>query len=156
MGNYCLKRMREYTFLLLTRIDVDGFIMQVPEVLGHFYMSCLMLLVNTISILWGLWKVVSPWCKGRQLLGEAILKCALRQPVPGWQCVWKDLSRSPGWISPPITWDITPEQASDPGKLTCHLTEGCFAYPSENLHLLALHWGLAWACQATAQHSQSG
>ncbi|GAB0206700.1 hypothetical protein GRJ2_003135600 [Grus japonensis] len=51
-------------------------------------------------------------------------------------------------------WDFTPEQASNPGKLTCHLIEGCLAYFNENQQLLALYWGLACAYQATVQYSQ--
>ncbi|KAK4810863.1 hypothetical protein QYF61_008835 [Mycteria americana] len=48
----------------------------------------------------------------------------------------------------------TPEQASNPGKLTRHLREGCLAYPNENQQLLALYWGLACAYRATVQYSQ--
>ena len=59
--------------------------------------------------------------------------------------VWKDLGRFLGRLSPPIAWDFTPEQASNPGKLTHHLIEGCLAYPNENQQLLALYWGLACA-----------
>ncbi|GAB0209685.1 cAMP-dependent protein kinase inhibitor alpha [Grus japonensis] len=51
-------------------------------------------------------------------------------------------------------WDFTPEQASNPSKLTCHLIEGCLAYPNENQQLLALYWGLACAYRATVQYSQ--
>ncbi|GAB0207417.1 mitochondrial enolase superfamily member 1 [Grus japonensis] len=51
-------------------------------------------------------------------------------------------------------WDFTPEQASNPGKLTHHLIEGCLAYPKENQQLLALYWGLACAYRATVQYSQ--
>ncbi|GAB0208835.1 hypothetical protein GRJ2_003349200 [Grus japonensis] len=51
-------------------------------------------------------------------------------------------------------WDFTPEQASNPSKLTRHLIEGCLAYPNENQQLLALYWGLACAYRATAQYSQ--
>ncbi|KAK4806857.1 hypothetical protein QYF61_012578 [Mycteria americana] len=51
-------------------------------------------------------------------------------------------------------WDFTPEQASNPGKLTCHLIEGCLAYPNENQQLLALYWGLACAYRATVQYYQ--
>ena len=144
-GSYLVEKMREYISLSLPGIDVDGFIMQAPEVLVHPYVSCLILLISTIGILWVLWNPVSSWCKRRQLLGEAILKCALRRPVPGWQGVWKDLSRFLGRLSPPIAWDFTPEQASNPGKLTHHLIEGCLAYPNENQQLLALYWGLACA-----------
>ena len=140
-----MEKMREYISLSLSRTDVDGFIMQAPDVLVHPYVSCLILLINTIGILWVLWNMVSCWCKRRQLLGEAILKCALRQPVPGWQGVWKDLGRFLGRLSPPIAWDFTPEQASNPGKLTRHLIEVCLAYPNENQQLLALYWGLACA-----------
>ncbi|GAB0207342.1 hypothetical protein GRJ2_003199800 [Grus japonensis] len=68
--------------------------------------------------------------------------------------MWKDLGRFLGRLSPPITWDFTPEQASNPGKLTRHLIEGCLAYPNENQQLLALCWGLACAYRATAQYSQ--
>ncbi|GAB0210142.1 hypothetical protein GRJ2_003480000 [Grus japonensis] len=45
-------------------------------------------------------------------------------------------------------------QASNPGKLTRHLIEGCLAYPNENQQLLALHWGLACAYRAIVQYSQ--
>lgn len=82
---------REYTSLFLLRIDVDGFIMHFPEVSIHPYVSGLILLISTISILWGLWNLVSSQCKRRQFLGEAILKCALWLPGPGWQDAWKDL-----------------------------------------------------------------
>ncbi|KAK4810847.1 hypothetical protein QYF61_008819 [Mycteria americana] len=44
--------------------------------------------------------------------------------------------------------------ASNPGKLTRHLIEGCLAYPNENQQLLALYWDLAWAYQATNQYYQ--
>ena len=153
-GSYLVEKMREYISLSLPGIDVDGFIMQAPEVLVHPYVSCLILLINTIGILWVLWNMISSWCKRRQLLGEAILKCALRRPVPGWQGVWKDLGRFLGRLSPPIAWDFTPEQASNPGKLMHHLIEGCLAYPNENQQLLALYWGLACAYRATVQYSQ--
>ncbi|GAB0209721.1 hypothetical protein GRJ2_003437800 [Grus japonensis] len=135
-------------------MDVDGFIMQAPKVLVHPYVSCLILLINTVDILWSLWNLILSWCKRRQLLGEAILKCALRRPVLGWQGVWKDLGRFLGRLSPPIAWDFTPEQASNPSKLTYHLIEGCLAYPNENQQLLALYWGLACAYRATVQYSQ--
>ncbi|KAK4810584.1 hypothetical protein QYF61_007321 [Mycteria americana] len=54
----------------------------------------------------------------------------------------------------PGTLHLTPEQASNPGKLMRHLIEGCLAYPSENQQLLALYWGLACAYQATVQYYQ--
>ncbi|NXL54039.1 HOME1 protein, partial [Podilymbus podiceps] len=38
---------------------------------------------------------------------------------------------------------------NNPGKLTHHLIEGCFAYSNENQQFLALYWGLACAYQAT-------
>jgi len=98
--------------------------------------------------------VVSSWCKRKQILGEAILKRALKQPVPGWQGVWKDLSRFLGQLSAPIAWDFTPKQANNLGKLMDHLIEGCLVYPSENQQLLALYWGVACANQATVQYSQ--
>ncbi|XP_010568992.1 PREDICTED: uncharacterized protein LOC104833793 [Haliaeetus leucocephalus] len=47
-----------------------------------------------------------------------------------------------------------PPGASNPGKLTRHLIEGCLAYPNENQQLLALYWGLAYAYRAIVQHSQ--
>ncbi|GAB0207263.1 hypothetical protein GRJ2_003191900 [Grus japonensis] len=146
--------MGEYISPSLPGIDVDGFIMQAPKVLVHPYVSCLILLINTAGILRVLWNLVLSWFKGRQLLSEAILKCALRRQVPGWQGVWKDLGRFLGRLSPPIAWDFTPEQASNPGKLTCHLIEGCLAYFNENQQLLALYWGLACAYRATVQYSQ--
>ncbi|KAM9590504.1 uncharacterized protein ACIBXB_005765 [Morphnus guianensis] len=146
--------MKEYISLSLPGIDVDCFIMQAPEVLVHPYVSCSILLINTGGILWVLWNLVSSWYKRRQVSGEAILKCALKRPVPGWQGGWKDLGRFLGRLSPPIIWDFTPEQASNPGKLTRHLIEGCLAYPNENQQLLALYWGLAYAYRAIVQHSQ--
>jgi len=87
--------------------------------------------------------VVLSWCKRKQVLGEVILKCALKQPVPEWQGVWKDLGRFLRWLSPLIAWDFTPKQANNLGKLTHHLIEGCLVYPNENQQLLALYWGLA-------------
>lgn len=39
--------MKEYISLSLVRIDVDGFIIQVPRVLVHPYVSCLILLINS-------------------------------------------------------------------------------------------------------------
>jgi len=75
--------MWEYISLSLTGIYLDSFIMLAPKVLVSPYVSCLMLLINTLSILWVLWNVVSSWCKRKQILGETILKCALKQPVPG-------------------------------------------------------------------------
>ncbi|XP_075595208.1 uncharacterized protein LOC142599193 [Balearica regulorum gibbericeps] len=153
-GSYLVEMMGEYISLSLPAFDVDGFIMQAPKVLVHPYVSSLILLIHTAGILRVLWSLVLSWFKGRQLLSEAILKRALRQPVPGWQGVWKDLGRFLGRLSPPIAWDFTPEQASNPSKLTRHLIEGCLAYPNENQQLLALYWGLAWAYRATVQNSQ--
>ena len=49
--------------LFLTGTDVDGFIMQVPKVLVHPHVSCLILLMNTVSILWGLWNLMLAWGK---------------------------------------------------------------------------------------------
>jgi len=43
------------------RIYVDGFIMQGSEVLDHPCVSCLILLINTVGIIWVLWSVVLPW-----------------------------------------------------------------------------------------------
>ncbi|GAB0177976.1 hypothetical protein GRJ2_000262900 [Grus japonensis] len=149
-----LVKMREYISLPLLRIDVDGFITQPPKVLVHPYVSCLILFINTLGILWVLWNLVSSWCRRRQLLAEVILKCALRQLVPGRQGVWKDLGRFRGQLSPPITWDFTPEQASNPGKLACHPIEGCLAYCNENQQLPALYWGLACVYRSTVQYSQ--
>ena len=57
-GSYLVERMRECISLFLPRIDVGGFIMQVPKVLVNPYMSCLILLINTVSLLWGLWNLV--------------------------------------------------------------------------------------------------
>ncbi|XP_054671609.1 uncharacterized protein LOC129202590 [Grus americana] len=153
-GSYLVDMMGEYISLSLPGFDVDGFIMQAPKVLVHPYVSSLILLINTAGILRVLWSLVSSWFKGRQLLSEAIVKRALRQPIPGWQGVWKDLGRFLGRLSPPIAWDFTPEQASNPSKLTRHLIEGCLAYPNENQQLLALYWGLACAYRATVQYSQ--
>jgi len=101
-GSYLVETMREYIPLSLPGIYVDGFVMQAPEVLVHPDVSCLILLINTVSILWVLWNVVLSWCKRKQILGEAILKCPLKQPVPGWQGVWKNLGRFLGGYSPPI------------------------------------------------------
>ena len=97
--------------IFLSRIDVGGFIVQAPEVLVHPYVSCLILLINTVVILWHLWILVSSWYKRRQLLGKVILKLAKRQLVPGQQGVWKDLGRCLGQLSPPIAWEFTPGQA---------------------------------------------
>jgi len=101
-GSYLVETMRECISLFLPGISVDSFIRQAPEVCVHPHVSCLMLLVNTVGILWVLWNVVSSWYKRKQILGEAILKRALKQPVPEWQGVWKDLGRFLGWLSPPI------------------------------------------------------
>jgi len=68
--------------------------------------------------------------------------------------VWKDLGRFLGQLSPLVAWDFTPEQANNPGKLSCHLIEECLVYPDENQQLLALYWGLACAYQATVQYFQ--
>ena len=108
-GRYLVEKMREYTSLSVPRSDVDGFVMRGPEVLAHPYVSCSILLLNTVGILWVLWTLVSPWCKRRQLLCEAIQKCALRRLVPGWQCVWKDLGRFLGWASLPIARGFAPD-----------------------------------------------
>jgi len=56
-GSYLVERLREHTSFSVPGIDVDGFVMQAPEVLGHPYMTC-SILMNTVSILWGLWSVV--------------------------------------------------------------------------------------------------
>ena len=69
--------MREYISFSLPGIDVNGFIMQAPEVLVHPYVSCSILIINTGGILWVLWNLVSSWYKRRQVSGEAILMCAL-------------------------------------------------------------------------------
>ncbi|GAB0210089.1 hypothetical protein GRJ2_003474700 [Grus japonensis] len=53
-----------------------------------------------------------------------------------------------------MTAEKLKSKASNPGKLTCHLIEGCLAYFNENQQLLALYWGLACAYQATVQYSQ--
>jgi len=58
-GSYLVELMREYISLSLPGISVDGFIIQVPKVLVHPHMSCLILLINTVGILWVLWNVVS-------------------------------------------------------------------------------------------------
>lgn len=81
---------------------VGGFI--VP---ARPYVSCLILLINTVGISRGLCNLVSSWCKRRQFLGESILKCALRRLVRGWQHAWKDLGKCLGWLSPPMAWDYT-------------------------------------------------
>jgi len=153
-GSYFVEKMREYISLSLPRISVDGFIRQAPEVLVHPHLSCLILLVNTAGILWVLWNVVSSWCERKQILGEAILKRALKQSVPGCQGVWKDLGRFLGQLSPSIAWDFTCGQANNLGKLMRHLIEGCLVHPNENQQLLALYWGLAWAYRVTVQYSQ--
>jgi len=145
-GNYLVEMMREYISFSLPGMSVDVFFRQAPEVFVHPHVSCLILLVNTVGMLWVLWNVVSSWCKRKQILGEAILKHALKQPVPEWQGVWKDLGRFQGWLSPPIAWDFTPEQANNPGKLTCQLIEGCLVYSNVNQQLLALYWDLACTC----------
>jgi len=106
-GSYPVETMSEYISLSLPGISVGDFIRQAPKVLVHPHVSCLILLVNTIGILWVLWNVVSSWCKRKHILGEAILKRALKQPVPGWQGVWKDLGRFLGRLSPPIARQTT-------------------------------------------------
>jgi len=109
-----VKRLREYISLSLPGIYVGGFIMQAPKVLVHPYVSCLILLINTVGILWVLWNLVSSWCEGKQILGEVTVKCALKQPVPGWRGVRKDLGRFLGQLLPPIAWDYTPETGKQP------------------------------------------
>lgn len=37
--------------------------------------------------------------------------------IPGWQGVWKDLGRFPGYLHPLRTWDFTPEQTNDPSRV---------------------------------------
>ncbi|XP_074713429.1 uncharacterized protein LOC141938453 [Strix uralensis] len=133
---------------------MSGFILQAPEVLINSYVSSLILFIDAICLLWAVWSSLGFWCKRRQILGERIPKCALRRPVPGWQGEWKDLGRFLGRLSPPVAWDLTPEQASNPAKLTQHLIEGCLVYPDENQQLLALYWGLACAYRAAVQCSQ--
>lgn len=82
----CLvERMREYTSLFPSGTDVGCFVVQAPEVLVHPYVRCLILLINTVGLLWLLWHLVSCWQKKRQLLGEATVKHALPWPVPGGQ-----------------------------------------------------------------------
>ena len=78
-----MKRLREYISLSLPGIYVGGFIMQAPKVLVHPYVSCLILLISTVGVLWVLWNLVSSWRKRKQILGEVLLKCALKRPVPG-------------------------------------------------------------------------
>ncbi|KAK4810794.1 hypothetical protein QYF61_008766 [Mycteria americana] len=61
-----------------------------------------------------------------------------------------------GWLETYLVAHATAKTmiASNPGKLTCHLIEGCLAYPNENQQLLALYWGLACAYRATVQYYQ--
>jgi len=121
--SHLVESMRENISLSLLGIYRDGFLMQAPKALVDPYVSCLAVLINTVSVLWVLWNVVSSWCKSKQILSEAILKCALQQPVPGWQGVWQDSSRFLGCLSPLLALDFTPEEATNPGKLTHYPTE---------------------------------
>ena len=125
--SHLVESMRENISLSLLGIYRDGFLMQAPKALVDPYVSCLAVLINTVSVLWVLWNVVSSWCKSKQILSEAILKCSLQQPVPGWQGMWQDLSRFLGRFSPLLALDFTPEEATNPGKLTHHPIEGCLA-----------------------------
>lgn len=56
-GSYVVERMREYTSLFSTRIDVGGFVVQGPKVLVHSYVSCLILLTLTAYC-----QVCGIWC----------------------------------------------------------------------------------------------
>lgn len=127
----------EMVSLLLPRVDVDGFIMRFLRFLLSL-VSSLILVINTVCSLWNL---VSSWCRRGQLLGQERLKCVWTKQIPGWQGVWKDLGRFLEWLSCPITWDLKPKHESNPDKLVCHLTEECFAYPSEN-QLPSVYWCL--------------
>lgn len=93
---YHMVTMKKFISLSIPGNSADGFIMQASEILVHPYIGCLILLINTVSILWGLWNPVSSWFRRRQFLDEVILKCALGQLVLGWQGVWKDLAGSWG------------------------------------------------------------
>lgn len=85
-------------------------------------------------------------------MDEVILKCALGQLVLGWQGAWKNLGRFLGQLSSTKSWKFTPEEAGDPGKLTCYkLIERCLAYPRENQQLLVLYCVLACAYGAAVQ-----
>lgn len=101
--------MSQHMSLPLLRTDVDGLFMQAPTVLVRAYVRFLILLFHTVSILQGLWNTVSSCYKTKQILGEKIMKCVLKWAVCGWQGVWEDLGRFLGWLSHPITQDLTPE-----------------------------------------------
>lgn len=49
---------RKYISLSIPGNNADGFIMQASDMLVHPYMNCLILLINTLSILWALWNPV--------------------------------------------------------------------------------------------------
>lgn len=87
-GRVLVKKMRKYMSLSLPETDVGGFIVQAPELHVHPSVSFLILLINTVCILWILLNMVLSWRKGRQLLRKVIEESALRQLVPGCQGVW--------------------------------------------------------------------
>lgn len=84
-GNYVLERMREYTSLFSSMIDISGFVAQAPEILVH--LCELFNSTNIIRLLSSLWNLMSSWCKRRQFWGEVTLKHALRCLVHGWQSI---------------------------------------------------------------------
>lgn len=49
--SYLVESMRDYTSLFSSRTDVDSFVVQAPEVLANPYVSCLILLSNTVGLL---------------------------------------------------------------------------------------------------------
>lgn len=56
---YLVVSMKKYISLSIPGNNADGFIMQASEILVHPYMGCLILLIDIVSILWGLWNPVS-------------------------------------------------------------------------------------------------
>lgn len=95
---------------------------------------------------------MSSWYK-RRFLGEAMLKCTLRQLFPGWQGVWKDLGRFLAQVSPPRAWDFTPEWAPTLANRCVTWWRGALPTPV-NSSSFAPCWGLACAYRASVQCSE--
>lgn len=83
-------------------MNIENCIMNSPKVLIHPYVSSLIMLINATGMLQALSSLVPPWHKKKQPMCADTVKRALRQPVPGWQGMWKDLGRLLGQLSPPM------------------------------------------------------
>lgn len=164
LGLNCPWRNDEYQFFFpRLNFSIDGLVTKAPMIFSNPYLSSLvvvLLLIHATEILLRFGKAVQYWLPcyrtgrtSRDITGT--LERALKGPVPGWQGLWMNLGRFLGRLTPPITWDFTPEQVFNPNKLTRRLMEGCLTHSDPNQQLLALYWGLACAYRAVVEYSQN-